>query len=338
MLLLVRLFVAASVVASSSDVVRFRRAGLLSVDRFGGNAPVASTLAGDGDERFHKRDPEIPDESSQDFETTVKCTKEREALAKELNDLIAKKEKLDAQCATDLEHFREMNALKDQQIEQLKPMVADKKDESELPPRYKAQYTAIMCAKLHDAYIIDDGSSRNKKARQEVKDICAGKTKLQDYTLESIIDPMDEYESETGYFKRQAKLTKFLRHQHASHEVAPESPECFQATAVQDQVDSTRTSMKAKEEYCAKEEAQLKVDLEKKRRREDALWTEYHSHVTHEPAIRKKEAEKVTTKFCDVVQKNPPGRTGCEGDSRSAIEAFFHATCLPALLVSSLAA
>lgn len=339
-LLVCLLLLAASIAPTlSSDVVHIKRIGQLRSERWGGSTLGHVAVTGDPsrDHRFHQRDPDIPNVKRQDFKTTVKCTKERQDLAKELDRLIAEKDKLDAQCATDLGHYQDMNSVTQQQIERLKPMVAERKDESDLPPLYNAQYTAIMCAKLHDGFVMD-----GEKARAEVMHICNGNKSLTECKLESR-DPFgggSSYETEvvdwTGHYNLPSKLAShFLQHRPSSGHEELESPECFQAKAVQEQVDSTKKSTKSKADHCSKEERKLKVDLEKKRKAEDALWTEYHGHISQKGPIRKKEAEKVKTKFCAAVQRNHTGAIGCHKDRRSAIEEFYGANCLPSLAASS---
>jgi len=277
---------------------------------------------------FHDRHPYQPDEEDQRFETTVKCTRERDALSKELDELLADKHRLDVQCDADLEYHREMILMAKQQIDRLRPMVAERLDESDLPPLYKAQYTAIMCMKLWDGFLMDD-----KDSHGEVEQICHGKKNLTDCRLERHDTFPDDnvhteaHENSTGYFKQPKLNTKLLRVQH------PSSPECFQSKAVQDQLDSTRKSSKSKAKYCAKEVAKLKAELEKMRDAEDVLWTKFNSHVSQRETIKDKAAQKVTTKFCSVVQAQAETsrrqkRSGCNNEDKDVIKAFHAKNCL----------
>jgi len=301
-MMLVRLLsLAASIVAaSSSDVIHFRTFRL----------------------RKSLSDP------TQGLATEAKCTKERNDLAKALEQTIAEKKKLEQQCAINLDHYREMNALTQEQIDRVKVMVAERNDESDLPPLYKAQYTAIMCSKLHDGFIMDG----NDKARGEVNDICNGTKSLRDCKLESL-EPSYTDDNYGAYHANKGHLAKFKNVAEFFHRMQPSSegedfasPECFQAQPLQQEVDSTKQSTRAKAEYCSKEEKRLKFDLEQKRKTEDELWTEYHGHISQKEPIRKEEAAGVKAKFCALVQQAPS--TGCKNDRRNTFKAFYAANCV----------
>jgi len=307
MLLLARLFLlAASVVSTVGRIV-----GLTS----------------HGVRKFHV--PEHPDTGMKD--ATTKCTRERDALAQELDKLLAEKGEVDRQCDADLRYYREMIVMAEQQIDRLKPMVADRLDESDLPPLYEAHYAAIMCKKLFDGFLMDDRSSR-----LEVGAICDGRQNLTECKLQRYDAlPDDAMHAEArgdsaGYYKHAKIRAKLLRLQHRSGEKEPASPECFQAKAVQDQVDSTRQSSKTKEEYCAKEVVRLKANLEKMQEAEDVLWTKYNGHVSQRDTIKKEAALKVTSRFCAVVQASRKKKSGCNSDrkAKATIKAFHAKNCL----------
>lgn len=283
----------------------------------------------DGD-RFHNRDHHVPDVSDQAFETTVKCTRERDKLASELDRLLAERRQLDGKCEADLQYYREMTSMAQQQIARLTAMVAERLDESDLPPLYKAQYKAIMCTKLYDGFVMDVKSSR-----REVSEICEGRRNLTDCkfqryesaTYEAMHTGVEG--NSTGYYKQLSKLqTKFLRLSSSVDNVQGASPECFQAKAVQDQVDSTRRSSKLKKEYCAKEVAKMKVNLEKMQKKEDDLWTKYNSHISQRDTIKKQAAQKVTVEFCAAVQASRKRKGDCNHSQKDFIKAFHGEKCL----------
>jgi len=271
---------------------------------------------------YHDRDPNVPDVEDQSYETTVRCNQERDDLAMELEDLLHEKEELDVQCAADLRHYAEMIEMSDEQLDRLKPMVAERLDESDLPPLYKAQYTAIMCTKLYDGFLMDD-----KISRREVNDICHGRKKLTECKLQS--SAMGPDGESTGYYKKPKTYTKLLRLRHS----VTASPECFQAKAVQEQVDSTRESSKTKAEYCRTEVAKLKVQLDKARDAEDVLWSRYNGHVSQRETIKKEAAQHVTKRFCAVVanaSRQENKTSDCRDDGKASIKAFHMENCLGA--------
>lgn len=321
-MLLVRLIPLASLIVAAASVSFLRK---------GAPAPPKNKVLKDPskDGRFHKRGkgsyPNVPD---QKYKTTVKCTGERDDLAKELNVLMASQKKLDVQCVRDVSHLKNMNVLTGQQIDRLKPIVSDRKDESDLPPMYRAQYTAIMCGKVHAGYFMND-----QKARREIDGICAGKKSIGDYKLLSLGKNKlgngdhtgESSQNWAGYYKaRKKKLANFF---HGAEDAAA-SPECFQAQALQKQVDSTRIGMKKKEAVCKKETAKLRTKLVSQRKKEQALWTQYHGHISKKGPIKKKEAEKVATKFCVVVKAKSSG-LNCGKNKLAAIKAYHSSHCIP---------
>jgi len=290
--------------------------------------PFPNRDSRDEDNGSDGRYPRIPDEQDQSFETTVKCTRERDALSKQLDKLLADKDRLDVKCEADLRYYREMISMAEQQIDRLKPIVAERLDESDLPPLYMAQYTAIMCTKLWDGFLMDD-----KGSHREVNMICQGKKKLTACKLERYYALPDEAahteakENSTGYYKQPKLHTEFLRVQH------PGSPECFQSKAVQDQVDSTRRSTNTKAKHCAKEVAKRKAELEKMREAEDVLWTKFNSHISQRETIKDDAAKKVTKRFCAVVQaqaeaKRRHEKSGCNNEGNDVIKVFHAENCL----------
>jgi hypothetical protein len=327
MLLLVRLvLLAASVVLAEGRIH-----GLKKEVSLGRQYPPDDVGMDDKGEHdgYHDRDPNVPDFEDQSYETTVKCNEERDDLAMELEDLLREKEELDVQCEADLRHYKEMIEMADEQIDRLKPMVAERLDESDLPPLYKAQYTAIMCTKLYDGFLMED-----KISRREVNDICHGRKSLTECKLQSYGMGQDGDYS-TGYYKKPKFHTKLLRLQHR----VTASPECFQAKAVQDQVDSTRESSKSKSEYCRTEVAKLKVKLDKKGAAEDVLWNRYNGHVSQRETIKKEAAQQVTKQFCAVVanaSRQENKTSDCRDDGKASIKAFHLENCLgaPELVLS----
>merc|ERR1719375_2611166 len=216
------------------------------------------------------------------------------------------------------------------QIDRLKAMVAERLDESDLPPLYEAQYKAIMCTKLYDGFVMDVRSSRS-----EVGEICEGRRNLTDCKFERYQSLTDEamqaaaVGNTTGYNKQFAKLqTKFLRLPSSIEDVHSASPECFQAKAVQDQVDSTRSSSRLKKEYCAKQVAKKKAKLEKMQATEDELWTKYNSHVSQRDTIKKQAAQEVTTKFCAAVRSSRKRKGDCDHSQKDFLKAFHAENCL----------
>lgn len=322
-MLLVRLIpLAASLIVAAASVSFLRK---------GAPAPPKNKVLKDPskDGQFHKRGkgafPNVPD---QKYKITVKCVGERDALAKELNEVMASQKKLDVQCKRDVNHLKNMNVLTERQIKKLKPIVSDRKDESDLPPMYRAQYTAIMCGRVHAGYFMND-----QKARRQIDGICAGNKSLADYRLLSLgknnmgqgDHTGDASVNWAGYYK--AKKKKLANFFHGAEDAAA-SPECFQAQALQKQVDSTRKAMKTKEAVCKKKTAKLRTKLVLKRKKEQALWTQYHGHISKKGPIKKKEAEKVATKFCVVVQAKSSG-LNCGKTKLATIKAYHSSHCLP---------
>lgn len=346
---LARLLLVGASIFASSATKHLRSDALVRVQRLGDNAPATLWAP-----NFHERDQQIPDVQDQDFKTTMKCTEERKALAEELNELLAARAELDKECQMDLDHYRYMNAVTDGQIKRLKPIVADRTDESDLPPFYREKYSAIMCQKLYDGLL-----GRDKKVRLEVYNICDGKKSLTECELErwGDVDIRPPGVDWAGYVKKNdTNILRRLRMVAPAPVPAPApapaallavdpcplplkmwsavveakraSPECFQAKAVQDQVDSIRKSKLAKEKSCQKEELKLKGDLRKKKREEDALWTEYHGHITQKEPIKKKEAQQVAKRFCGAVHTYRENNQ-CNSDRKLEMEDFYRANCLP---------
>jgi hypothetical protein len=316
-MLLVRLLLLAASGSVASVVASIPKESLLRFGRLGGNAPAASASAEDPskDDRFHNRNSDVPDVQGQTYETTAKCIREQEALARELDELIADTAKLDKDCETGLSHYKDMNVVTERQINRLKTIVADRKDESDLPPFYRARYTSIMCAKFHDGFV-----THNERARLEVYAICDGNKSLTDCRLRSAEDVIWSHSrlyevSTVAVDPSSAKLRA--------------SPECFQAQAVQDQVNSTRKARNDKEQKCKNEEAKLRKDLNKKREVEDDLWTEYYGHVSQKGSIKKEEAWRVATRFCPIVRTYRQGGPACTRDRDRMMEDFYRAKCLP---------
>jgi len=321
-MLLVRLILLASLIVAAASVSYLRK---------GAPAPPKNKVLKDPskDGKFHKRGkgsfPNVPD---QKYKITVKCTGERDDLAKELNVVMASDKKLDVQCKRDVDHLKNMNVLTGQQIKRLKPIVADRNDESDLPPMYRAQYTAIMCGKIHAGYFMND-----KKAKLQIDGICAGNKSLSDYKLLSVGSNKmghgdhvgDSPQNWAGMYK--AKKKKLANFFHGAEDAAA-SPECFQAQALQKQVDSTRKAMKTKEAVCKKETTKLRTKLVLQRKKEQALWTKYHGHISKKGPIKKKEAEKVATKFCVVVQAKSSG-LNCGKNKLATIKAYHSSHCIP---------
>lgn len=282
----------------------------------------------DEDDGFHQRDPRVPDVDDQRFDTTVKCTSERDALAKQLDKLLADKDRLDVRCEAELRYYREMISVANQQNHRLKQIVAERLDESDLPPLYVAQYTAIMCAKLWDGFLMDD-----KDSHRDVNMICQGEKnltacKLERYdtlTGEAVHTEADEHFG--AYYKQTKPHTEFLRVQQSA------SPECFQSKAVQDQVDSTRRSTDSKAKHCAKEVAKRKAELETLQEAEDVLWTKFNNHTSQSEAMKRDAARKVTKRFCVVVQAQAEAsrrqqKSGCNHEGPDVIKAFHAENCL----------
>lgn len=171
-----------------SAAVSSQRSGRLMLKSAGDSGLVAPASLKDSsqDRRAHRQSHRTPTVADQEPETAAKCTEEREMLAKELDELIAERRKLDQECKADARNYKDMISLTDRQIKYLKKTVAERKDESDLPPLYNAYYTAIMCAKFHDGFLIKD--QKTEETRQEVFDICEGRKALKDYELKDLDD------------------------------------------------------------------------------------------------------------------------------------------------------
>lgn len=290
------------------------------------NVAAAALLRHSGDREarvdpgFHKRDPAIPDVKNQSFKTTEKCTIEREQLSARLDELIAERARLDSTCATEISHYEDMNAMADVQIRNLKKMVDDKKDESELPPLYREKYEAIMCEKVYDGFVMQGDS----ESRQEVLDICNGTKSLRECSLKrNGLDNMSY-----GYFKHLQNQTELLWSHHTGDEKEnlTASPECFQAKQIQDQVDSTRNATLEKSKYCEAKQTNLTNAIDNKRKEEDALWAEYHGHISQREPIKKNASAEVKTKFCVGIAMVVQNYSTVD---RGAIKTFYDTECVP---------
>lgn len=275
----------------------------------------------------------VVDPPDQDHKTLVKCTKERELLAKELDKLIADRRKVEDQCKVELDHYRGMNRVLSQQVERLKLMVAERKDESDLPPLYKAQYTSIMCSKFHDGILM-----RDSKVRAEVYQICDGNKSLTECRLKRLDDPTDidgiSLEADMEWSDQGGDLRHSNATSRASKMIA--SPECYQAKALQEEVDSTQKSKDDKQQYCEKETRKLQTELEKKKAEENALWTEYHGHISQEGEIKIEQAQNVTLFFCGAVNAYRQRRAdeNCTDYRQQNAQEFYRKNCVPSMTAS----
>lgn len=238
------------------------------------------------------------DVKGQDYKTTIKCNKQRDDLQTELDLLLAEKAREETACRKMLKQRGDLVELVKKNVARLTPIVADRLDESELGPQYKERYTVIMCGKIYNAFVMKD-----ERARLDIMAICDG-TK-----------PMPQrVEPELTGFAANASF-----HAHLESERA--SPECFQALPLQNEVDATKAVKERNALKCKAEEMRLQDELEMHRKDENALWTQYHGHVSQKPQIRKKAQDDVRVKFCAVVQQNYKF-------DEDMIVGFFNANCI----------
>lgn len=264
---------------------------------------------------FHDRNPQVPDVADQSYETTVKCNQERDVLAKELDHLLMAREAIDSQCEADLANQRELRRLAAKQVERLRALVAERKDQSELPPMYKAKYTAIMCVKLRNGFMMND-----RACHTEVKHICSGNISLTDLEL--------SHHDSLGFLKSlRGQLTVLVRGSDDAQREIRISPECFQAKAVQDQVKAVKQASAKKLQDCSAKQKGLIEETEKLRQIENGLWTEYNGHVSQREPIKQKAAKEVQEEFCSAVKASKD--VDCNAKAKRKIEAFYTARCLP---------
>lgn len=222
-------------------------------------------------------------------------------LQNQLAELSAEKAKLDQKCDADIKHYRSMNKASDKQIQQLKPMVAAKKDESDIAPLYREHYSIIMCSKIHAAFIY-----KEEDARRDIMELCSSDKSLTEFPL-----PREE----DAVLHEDPLLSTRLLKQPSN------SSGCDYASDLEKQVDSARGAKEKKEQYCEQEVPKLKADLSRKRKEENDLWLEY-DRMSNKPKIKKKTAAEVKTKYCTVVQQN-------YNVDEAAIKSFYNSECIP---------
>lgn len=207
----------------------------------------------------------VTDPATQD---AVDCSNEVNRLSEESNRLLSEHQHIDRRCADAKKYYSDMIDLVEKSIARLEKNVAAQDTDDEVAEVYRERYTAQMCAKVHEAFFMED-----KDARLEVLRICMG--------------------------VRSLAPDAFL----VGHNATAEKP-CQLAQDMQDKVDALRAAKAEKAAKCREDKLKLKNELDEKRAEQGKLEDQYYGHHGNTAAIKSQVADEVKDKFCPVILSN----------------------------------
>jgi len=222
------------------------------------------------------------------WKEVMACANQVNSLSTETSRLLRENQQVDRQCEDAKRYYQSQARHVDEAIKYYESRADASLSDDELTKQYTDRYTATMCMKTYDAFF-----SKDPDTRLEVLHICIGRISL---APGSLLDGS---------------------HGRAANKACPQAQTIKEMEA---RVNMLRSAKADKVAQCEKETKNLKVQLDQKRAKEDALQDKHYGHHENKQDLRKKVAKSVEGKFCAVIQPNYKLK-------EEVIQTFWHNKC-----------